>query len=70
MKKEANTSIAKQAVEDGDLHEEYDFASMKGGVRGKYFNEYQKGSNVVLLALEVAAAFCTSDTVNEALHNM
>ena len=32
-----------------DLRPEYDFASMKGGIRGKYYEQYRKGSNIVLL---------------------
>ena len=43
---------------------EYDFA---GGVRGKYAERYAAGSNVVVLAPDVAAAFPTEQSVNEAL---
>ena len=70
MKKEANTFIATQAPDYDDLREEYDFASMKCGVRGKYYEEYQKRTNVVLLAPDVAAAFPNSDAVNEALRKL
>ena len=49
---------------------EYDFASMKGGVRGKYYERYRKGSNVVLLQPDVAEAFPTEDSVNEALRGI
>jgi hypothetical protein len=43
MKKE----ITKQAnVEDDDLRPEYDFKSMKGGVRGKYYKAYRAGHTV------------------------
>lgn len=50
-----------------DLRPEYDFASMKGGVRGKYVRRYQAGTNLVLLEPDVAKAFPTDRAVNEAL---
>lgn len=53
-----------------DLRPEYDFASMKGGVRGKYIARLRKGSNLVLLEPEVAAAFPSDDAVNEALRGV
>lgn len=37
------------------------------GVRGKHYQEYQKGTNLVLLSPDVAAAFPTEEDVNEAL---
>ena len=46
-------------LNDDDLRSEYDFASMKGGVRGKYVARLRKGSNLVLLEPEIAAAFRT-----------
>ena len=50
-----------------DMRPEYDFASMKGGVRGKYVNRYRAGTNLVLLDPEVAEAFPTDAAVNQAL---
>ncbi len=47
-----------------EMRPEYDFS---GGVRGKYANRYRKGTNVVLLDPDVAAAFPDSTSVNEAL---
>jgi hypothetical protein len=52
---------------EDNLRPEYDFSKMKGGVRGKYVERYQAGTNVVLLDPDVAHAFPTSDSVNEAL---
>lgn len=52
------------------LRAEYDFASMKGGIRGKHHEEYRKGTNVVLLQPDVAEAFPTEDAVNEALRGI
>jgi hypothetical protein len=56
--------------EDDDLRPEYDFASMKGGVRGKYVARLRKGSNLVLLEPEIAAAFPSAEAVNEALRGV
>ena len=49
------------------MRPEYDFASMKGGVRGKYVKQYRAGTNLVLLDPEVAEAFPTDAAVNETL---
>jgi hypothetical protein len=57
-------------LESDDLRPEYDFATMKGGVRGKYVARLRKGSNLVLLEPEIAAAFPTDDAVNEALRGV
>ena len=46
---------------------EYDFASMKGGVRGKYVKRLRAGSNLVLLEPDIAAAFPSDAAVNKAL---
>jgi len=53
-----------------DMRKEYDFASMQGGVRGKYYEQYRKDSNVVLLEPDVAAAFPSEDAVNQALRGI
>ena len=50
-----------------DLRPEYDFASMKGGVRGKYLRRAREGTNIVLIEPEVTDAFPTEQAVNEAL---
>jgi uncharacterized DUF497 family protein len=50
-----------------DMRPEYDFASMKGGVRGKYAGRARDGTNIVLIEQEVADAFPTERAVNEAL---
>ncbi len=49
------------------MRPEYDFASMKGGVRGKYVNRYRARTNLVLLDPELAEAFPTDAAVNNAL---
>lgn len=50
-----------------ELRPEYDFSSMRGGVRGKYVKRLRKHSNVILLEPDVAAAFPNGTAVNEAL---
>ncbi|WP_295433203.1 hypothetical protein [uncultured Thiodictyon sp.] len=52
-----------------DLRPEYDFDFTKA-VRGKHYRQYQEGSNVVVLDPDVAAAFHTSEAVNQALRAM
>ena len=47
-----------------DMRPEYDFS---GGVRGKFYKEYMKGTNVVLLDPDVAEVFPDSQTVNDVL---
>ena len=53
-----------------DMRPEYDFASMKGGVRGKYAKRFREGTNIVLLDPAVVEAFPTEDAVNEALRGV
>jgi len=50
-----------------ELRKEYRREDLGVGVRGKYFREYTKGTNLVLLQPEVAQAFPTSEAVNDAL---
>ena len=60
---------AKRANHDEDeLRPEYDLSKLlKEGVRGKYVERYRAGTNLVLLAPDVAQAFPNDATVNEAL---
>jgi hypothetical protein len=53
-----------------EMRSEYDFASMKDGVRGKHYRDYRDRTNVVLLQPDVAEAFPTEDAVNEALRGI
>jgi len=50
--------------EADEMRPEYD---IRGGVRGKYFERYQQGTNVVLLEPDVATVFHDSESVNRAL---
>jgi hypothetical protein len=49
------------------MRPEYDFASMKGGVRGEYVKRYREGTNLILLDPELAEAFPTDAAINDAL---
>ncbi len=49
---------------DQEMLDEYDF---RKGVRGKYAKRYAEGTNVVVLAPDVAALFPDAESVNEAL---
>lgn len=52
-----------------DLRPEYDFAKLKGAVRGKYYRRLLKeGSNIVVLDPDVAEVFRDSAAVNDVLH--
>ncbi len=57
------TEPTAEPLED-EMRSEYDFS---GGTRGKYYEAYQKSSNVVVLDPDVAAIFPDSASVNEAL---
>ncbi len=57
-------SQKKKVVADADMLPEYDFS---GAVRGKYYERYRQGSNVVLLDPDVSDAFPNATAVNEAL---
>jgi hypothetical protein len=50
-----------------DMKKGYRREDLGAGVRGKYYNEYKKGTNLVLLSPDVAAAFPDDDSVNAAL---
>lgn len=49
---------------NAEMLDEYDFSK---GVRGKYAQRYAEGTNLVLLAPDVAKVFPDADAVNEAL---
>ena len=60
--------MVKQAGMDDELRPEYDLSELlKEGVRGKYADRYREGTNLVLLAPDVAAVFPDERAVNEAL---
>ena len=60
----------KKVKESDELRPEYRREDLGKGVRGKYFESYQKGTNLVLLSPDVAKAFPTEEAVNEALRSL
>lgn len=65
MKKTDKTS--KTSADRDTMRPEYDF---RGGVRGQYVRRYREGTNIVLLDPDVAAAFKSSEAVNDALRSV
>ena len=63
-----NTEINNEL--NDELREEYDFASMKGGVRGKYAKQYQEGVKLIMLEPDVAKVFPDAKSVNDALRSL
>ena len=53
-----------------DLEREYDLKSLGKGVRGKYFEDYQKGTNVVVIDPELSKAFPNAKAVKDALRKV
>jgi hypothetical protein len=56
--------MSQKDEEPDEMRPEYDFT---GAVRGKYYERYRAGTNVVVLDPDVAEVFPTSQAVNEAL---
>ena len=60
----------KTTDQNDELRPEYDLKSMfKRGVRGKYVDQYRKGTNLVRLEPDIAKAFPDEKKVNDALGN-
>ena len=53
-----------------EMRKEYRREDLGVGVRGKYYNEYKKGTNLILLSPDVAAVFPDEDSVNNALRSL
>jgi len=57
--------MSRENKRDSDeMRPEYD---IRGGVRGKYYERYRQGTNVIVLDPDVAAVFRDSQSVNQAL---
>ena len=55
-----------QVISD-ELRPEYDLSQLKGGIRGKYYQQAKVGTNLVLLEPDLAQAFPDDESVNRAL---
>jgi hypothetical protein len=53
-----------------ELRPEYTEADLGTGVRGKYYEDYKRAKNLVLLDPDVAKAFPDDKSVNEALKSL
>jgi hypothetical protein len=53
--------------DDDTMRSEYDFSN---AVRGKYYQRYIQGTNIVVLEPDIAAAFPNSEAVNDALRSL
>ncbi len=60
----------KKAKASNELRPEYRREDLGRGVRGKYYESYRKGTNLVLLSPDVAKVFHTEEAVNEALRSL
>lgn len=60
----ARMSQVNSARTDDEMRDEYD---LRGGVRGKYSEQYRQGVTIVTLEPDVAAVFGDSESVNHAL---
>jgi hypothetical protein len=60
----------KKAKVTDELRPEYKREDLGVGIRGKYFEEYSKGTNLVLLSPEIAKVFPTDEAVNDALRSL
>ena len=67
LTQESGKHMAGKAKQSDEMRDHYDFS---GGVRGKYAARYAEGSNVVVLAPDVAEVFPDSVAVNEALRTL
>ena len=62
--------ICMKKAKNGGLRAEYRREDLGKGVRGKHFRAYRKGSNLVLLKPDIAAAFPSEKAVNAALRSL
>ena len=60
----------KKAKASDELRPEYKREDLGVGARGKYFEDYSKDTNLVLLSPEVAKVFPTAEAVNDALRSL
>ncbi len=59
-----------KTAKNENIRKEYRRKDLGTGVRGKYYDEYRKGTNLVLLSPDVAKAFPTEEDVNNALRSL
>jgi len=53
-----------------ELRDEYDFSQMKGGIRGKYVEQYHNDVKLIMLEPDVVKIFPDAKSVNAALRSL
>ncbi|MFO7784874.1 MAG: hypothetical protein R6V25_09595 [Desulfatiglandales bacterium] len=56
--------------ESDEMRPEYRREDLGAGVRGKHFESYQEGTNLVLISPEISRVFPTDEAVNNALRSL
>jgi hypothetical protein len=57
-------------VNPDELRPEYNRDDLGNGIRGKHYDDYKSGTNLVLLSPDVATMFPDEDAVNKALRDL
>ncbi len=57
-------------VNSDELRPEYHRDDFRHGIRGKYYDDYKSGTNLVLLSPDVASMFPDEKAVNDALRSL
>ena len=57
-------------VNSDELRSEYHRDDFGHGIRGKYYDDYKSGTNLVLLSPDVASMFPNEKAVNDALRSL
>jgi len=57
-------------VNSDELRPEYNRDDFEHGIRGKYYDDYKSGTNLVLLSPDVASIFPDEKAVNDALRSL
>lgn len=60
----------KRVKKSDELRPMYTKDDLGQGIRGKYYESYQEGTNLVLLSPDVARVFTSEEAVNEALRSL
>jgi len=60
----------RRTTKTDDLRPSYDPALFKGAVRGKYYERYMAGTNLVLIQPDLFARFPSGEAVNDALRTL
>jgi hypothetical protein len=66
----ARSTSKARATDRDTLRAEYRREDLGPGVRGKYHDRFAAGTNIVLLAPDVARVFTTPESVNQALRGL